>query len=262
MLFTTLSQASGLHLDVAAYYDTPVIKLRDVLLPRILNDPTSNPAPGGVLGPGGKVGLEVKKWFRNVPEEERMEGDAKVIDGVDLMHISHHAHSLIAELVIHYLQLQIAQMDEYDLYLEDDEDEEDTDMELTDIPGMLLSSAYTPSKKVARSNPFCTSTNSAFSDRRLQIPQDSSGWEEFSWEEKRYLVSKTPGSTISFPFVTRAKPRKYGGNDIGGEGYVKIGHWKSKVLGFGSVECWVDDEEHDKRRIDGWWETRERNMAM
>jgi hypothetical protein len=88
LLFSTLSQASSLHIDVAAYYDTPVISLRDVLLPRILNDPTSNPAPGGVLGPAAKVGLEVKKWFRNVPEEERIEGDAKVVDGVDLMHVS------------------------------------------------------------------------------------------------------------------------------------------------------------------------------
>ena len=87
-LFSTLAQASSLHIDVAAYYDTPVISLRDVLLPRILNDPTSNPAPGGVLGPEGQVGLEVKKWFRNVPEEERIEGDAKVVDGVDLMHVS------------------------------------------------------------------------------------------------------------------------------------------------------------------------------
>jgi len=77
-----------MHIDVAAYYDTPVISLRDVLLPRILNDPTANPAPGGVLGPAAKVGLEVKKWFRNVPEEEKIEGDAKVVDGVDLMHVS------------------------------------------------------------------------------------------------------------------------------------------------------------------------------
>jgi hypothetical protein len=88
LLFSTLAQASSLHIDVAAYYDTPVISLRDVLLPRILNDPTSNPTPGGVLGPEGKVGLEVKKWFRNVPEDEKIAGDAKVVDGVDLMHVS------------------------------------------------------------------------------------------------------------------------------------------------------------------------------
>jgi hypothetical protein len=92
LLFSTLSQASSVHIDVAAYYDTPVISLRDVLLPRILNDPTAIQAPGGVLGPGGKkehkVGLEVKKWFRNVPEAEAIAGDAKVVDGVDLMHVS------------------------------------------------------------------------------------------------------------------------------------------------------------------------------
>jgi hypothetical protein len=144
----------------------------------------------------------VKTWFRNVPEEERIEGDAKVVDGVDLMHvsrcrvrkrggdqltmgillstpfqISHHGHSLLAELVVHYLQLQIAQMEDYDLYLDDEEDESfDSDVELTDIPGMLLASAYAPNKKVRRTNPSCTSTNSAFESRRLVLPEKSSGW--------------------------------------------------------------------------------------
>jgi hypothetical protein len=89
---------------VAAYYDTPVISLRDVLLPRILNDPTSNPAPGGVLGPEGQVGLEVKKWFRNVPEEERIEGDAKVVDGVDLMHVSRIAETVDGGGLLNYFR--------------------------------------------------------------------------------------------------------------------------------------------------------------
>ena len=96
---------------------------------------------------------------------------------LNALQISHHAHSLLAELVIHYLQLQIAQMEDYDLYLEEEEDESfDTDVELTDIPGMLLASAYTPNKRVRRTNPSCTSTNSAFGSRRLDLPQVSNGW--------------------------------------------------------------------------------------
>jgi len=91
--------------------------------------------------------------------------------------ISHHGHSLLAELVVHYLQLQIAQMEEYDLYLDGEEEESfDDDVELTDIPGMLLSSAYSPNKRVRRTNPSCTSTNSAFASRRLLLPDNSTGW--------------------------------------------------------------------------------------
>jgi hypothetical protein len=42
LLFPQLSQASSLHVDVAAFYDTPVLSLRDVVLPRILNDLPAN----------------------------------------------------------------------------------------------------------------------------------------------------------------------------------------------------------------------------
>lgn len=90
LLFSTLSSASSLHIDVAAYYDTPVISIRDIVLPRILNDGTRRPSPGG----GAGVGLEIVKWFRNVPEEELVKGDAKNVyvaetdSWVDLMHVS------------------------------------------------------------------------------------------------------------------------------------------------------------------------------
>ncbi len=125
LLFPQLSQASSLHVDVAAYYDTPVISLRDVILPRILNNGPSNEQAVGsvdeVSRPRSKKrvtrrsildvlersglhrkagqeegedvaedfepgGSEVKKWFRNV--QNAGPSDKKVIGGVDLMHVS------------------------------------------------------------------------------------------------------------------------------------------------------------------------------
>ncbi len=94
LLFPQLSQASSLHVDVGAYYDTPVIGLRDVLLPRILNDHRSH----GVIDDRQKRGWaedrdagaaeegdEVRKWFRNV--KNAASTDTKVVGGVDLMHV-------------------------------------------------------------------------------------------------------------------------------------------------------------------------------
>jgi hypothetical protein len=85
-----LSGASSLHIDVAAYYDTPVISIRDIVLPRILNDETRKTS----TGVGIDVGVEVVKWFRNMPQEHMVVGDAKMVfvdeadKWVDLVHVS------------------------------------------------------------------------------------------------------------------------------------------------------------------------------
>lgn len=63
-----------------------------------------------------------------------------------------------------------------------------------------------------------------------------------------------------------------------GQGYVKLGHLRSNVLGLGSLDCWVDRDINldggllkDERsrgtlehptRVNGWWEIRERNQGV
>lgn len=87
--------------------------------------------------------------------------------------------------------------------------------------------------------------------------------ETYNWGEKRYLIAKKPGARISFPFEVKAKPIIIPGESPQGEGWVKIGHLRSNVLHLGSVDCWVGREgESEKTRIDGWWETKERNMGV
>lgn len=75
-LFKDLVTSAALHHDVAAFYDLPTLGLRDVLLPRLLENPDKT----------------LPQWFRTSPELQAGEADAKVRlwggQAVDLMHVS------------------------------------------------------------------------------------------------------------------------------------------------------------------------------
>lgn len=106
------------------------------------------------------------------------------------------------------------------------------------------------------------------------------------------MVTKEPGSRISIPFNVTAPAfhgpgRSSKPSDIKektpyrghGQGYVKIGHLRSNVLGLGSLDCWAEQdpetgndstpEKHRYKgtrefptRVDGWWDSRERNQGV
>ncbi|TXT11073.1 hypothetical protein VHUM_01824 [Vanrija humicola] len=48
----------------------------------------------------------------------------------------------------------------------------------------------------------------------------------------------------------------------GDGGTVAIGFQRSANYGLGSVHCWVDEDRAAGRRLDGWWEIKERNMGI
>lgn len=79
----------------------------------------------------------------------------------------------------------------------------------------------------------------------------------WAWQEKQYLVASEPGSLVSFDFTI---PPRIGHGSGKRNGRVLIGYQRSFGYGLGSVECWVD--EGARRRIDGWWEIKERNMGV
>lgn len=315
-----------------------------------------------------RVGDEIRKWFRNVDPVHVTPGDAKVVDGVDLMHvsthylpanlppsdsdaemrrelfwcersssplnpyyssflacspsvpfffscccfsfaislfvafrvrqISHHGHTLLSDLVIHYLELQMQKLMPYNAYLFS-EDQTSTRPGIsrmshsTDIPAMLLASQYDPNKRMRRDNPSCRSTNSFFTERRMVGPNDGKnqnsssgsesemrsvvgpehGWHLWNWGEKRYIRSRFPGSRISIPFEIQAEPSHSPPSSSiydrwQGEGYLKIGFQRSKTLGLGSVDCWVesgapvDRKQMRQRRFPRRSSERERGTEM
>ena len=101
------------------------------------------------------------------------------------------------------------------------------------------------------------------------------------------MVAKEPGSRISIPFNVTVpalledplgRTASESNSHMTGQGYVKLGHLRSNVLGLGSLECWVDraagtdgaSSENNRStgtlkhptRVDGWWDIRERNQGV
>lgn len=92
------------------------------------------------------------------------------------------------------------------------------------------------------------------SSHRLTSLTGRSSW---AWQEKRYLVSREPGSIVSFDFTI---PMQLNHGSAKRNGRVLIGYQRSFGYGLGSVDCWVDDGA--RKRIDGWWDIKERNMGV
>ena len=80
---------------------------------------------------------------------------------------------------------------------------------------------------------------------------------------KRNAAQKARGAESVKPLAERMDRRQYPDVDEIIEGArVMIGFQQSATLGLGSVYCWVDDNQSDGTRVDGWWEIEERNMGM
>ncbi|KAK4685602.1 hypothetical protein P7C73_g4544, partial [Tremellales sp. Uapishka_1] len=283
-LFPMLLTSSSLHQDVVAFYDIPSLSIRDVILPRILADPDT----------------QLPRWFRTGGDVAL--GDDKVREwggvAVDLMHISALGHALAAGLVIRYLEARMSTMvpTTWGRWTPSSM-KTSPGLRITDVPATSLTSPFDPLNPPLRRNPKCRSMNSpklhsqvsgtheaeimAEGVRGLVLKEGSDGWSKWSWKEKSYLVARDPGSIASFEFITGpaevplhetplpeldetedliTRRQSSMGSFQGGS--VHIAYQRSYNYGLGSVECWVDDDPVHKKRIDGWWHMRERNMGI
>jgi hypothetical protein len=86
----------------------------------------------------------------------------------------------------------------------------------------------------------CLSTRST---KHPLKPIRQTGWSDWAWKDKAYVIAKEPGARATFAI------------SVGPNGVVKISYLMSKTFGLGSVKCWIDSNEEGGRRVDGWWDT-------
>jgi len=74
------------------------------------------------------------------------------------------------------------------------------------------------------------------------VPYAMDGWYPWSWKDKSYFVSKTPGAKITFEV------------ELAGMGIVLVSYLRSRVFGLGDLKCWLDDKAYDPKVFEGYWD--------
>ncbi|WVW79988.1 hypothetical protein I302_101961 [Kwoniella bestiolae CBS 10118] len=140
---------------------------------------------------------------------------------VDVMHISARGHALAAGLVIRYLQDQIERSAPPSYFRKAlsrfaSSYIKKPPLRILDVPSTSLTGQFNPSQRDPMHVPVCRSENSprlhgkissAEDDisegygQGLQLAEGSHGWTQWSWAEKRYLISREPGSIAIFDFI-------------------------------------------------------------
>jgi len=230
--YDQISTGEDLHLPIAAYYDTPVVNLRNFLLPHILRASEQDVIP-----------LE-KHWF------------SAWVGYVDTNHISEAGHHLLNDLFISMTQRVLCQQIHDDTHsikfanftqISEFFPSEDT---LEQLPRLSLLSRYDHNTTAPFVSAFCRSMSSK---KHPLTPEKSQGWERWHYPsrpDKVYLRATEAGSTISFKVRTE------------GLGVVRLTYLRSKTFGLGNALCWIDNHRDQGRKFWGWWTVDNVNLLV
>ncbi|KAJ3985709.1 hypothetical protein F5890DRAFT_1552916 [Lentinula detonsa] len=272
LMFSTITMGGDLHTAIAEYYDTPIISIRNVLLPHILRTTQLNPSDTSVED----------YWF---------EHDS---NGIDLRHLSLHGHRMLGDLLKsftsrvacegwHEEQQQQAsshnkdtnvvggsdwapydsdRLEEFTPSLPNPNDGEDVSEY---IPRQSLFQKYDHTTILRPATPFCRTTNTlagtayyspyAHLLEPLPAPLSTEGPDAFAmWSHpenpgKVWLTARKPGVKAAFNVQTSALGR------------VRVTYLRSESFGLGSMWCWLDDNRQKGRRLDGYWHLKDINVA-
>ncbi|KAJ9121924.1 hypothetical protein QFC24_004506 [Naganishia onofrii] len=223
LLFDPITQGGDLHIGIAHYYDLPVINIRSLIFPPILDDY-----------------LAAERFFTmNARKSENQTFD----DLVDYRHINIEGHEILANLTRLYIERQFCKMQALETLSSRGEDPSIQSSEWASkhrfdtVPKMMVTKMYHKENNVAPLRPQCFST---MSQKHPLKPAEQSGWEPWSWKDKHYLVAKEPGAKASFAFTSEI-------------GILKVFHQHSAKYGLGQADCWVDDDVHIKKRLESYW---------
>ncbi|KAH7106459.1 hypothetical protein BKA62DRAFT_766006 [Auriculariales sp. MPI-PUGE-AT-0066] len=220
--FTRLTTGGDLHTAIAEYYDTPVISLRNSLLPQLM-----------------KTNSSIETFFYKKP------------DGlVDTRHIGVRGHQMAGELLAAYTQRQICAMAQQQAlapeHLTGISEASQLALDLDDVPSHLLFSGFNDPPALVL-DPYCSSTRTK---KHPLVPDFNDGrWQNWAWmlggghKEKKYVLAKEPGAKIGFKVPVRG----------GGMGRIRIQYLRSAQFGLGILKCWLDDDTENVARADGYW---------
>ncbi|GJJ12747.1 hypothetical protein Clacol_006992 [Clathrus columnatus] len=229
----------NLQVTSAQYYDTPILSIRNFLVPYILKH------------------AELDEYYF-----------CKNKEGTDWRHVDVHGHKVMADILIAYTQRQIcavemgkSRLQKADLKI----NEQLPKMEdLDDIPRK-----YDRDTVLEKFSPTCQSVRTT---KHPLTPIENQGWYVSTsatiiiishcsylfgrtiWTfkgrlDKPYLVAKNPGDFVKFEVLVGTMRR------------VRITYLKSKTFGLGDVWCWLDDDRAKGTKVSGWWNKENLNIA-
>ncbi|TXT15739.1 hypothetical protein VHUM_00242 [Vanrija humicola] len=216
LVFDQILVGGDLTYGVAQFYDTPALSLRNMLLPHIVQNKT-----------------HVVEYFNH---EHNMVPDPDTFVGVDLRHIGTRGHELSGDLIIAYLELQLAEMDAAEaaagLGWSIDS--------LYPIPPLfpgLLAKKFNPAMPpVPAFKPSCFA---AHSDIAPLAPSKQNGWRKWAWKDKTYLVADEPGASFEYELSLN-------------HGSIVLYYLRSREFGLGNLGCEVVGQSK-RRKIQGYW---------
>ncbi|KAL7421350.1 hypothetical protein Q5752_004235 [Cryptotrichosporon argae] len=159
-----------LQYGIASWYETPLITLRNPLLPQVMRNHSL-----------------LNDWYYN--------------DGhwLDITHLQSYGHARLGDLVIAYIEKQLCEMDA----IEAAAGTTDVDVlyPIEPLPRLLLTMRYDQTTTLPTFRPNCFTVGSP---RSPLVPVAQSGWRQWSWGDKTFWIADEPGATISFPFTATA----------------------------------------------------------
>ncbi|KAJ4470802.1 hypothetical protein J3R30DRAFT_3710698 [Lentinula aciculospora] len=259
LMFSSITMGGDLHTAVAQYYDTPIVSVRNVLLPHIFRSTELNSSDTSVED----------YWFHHNG------GD------IDLRHLGTNGHRILADLLISFTsrvacegwrEEQQAATQQHDIVGGFDwhpegriengvtpslpNPNEGSDVSEY-IPRQSLFQQYDHASVLLPAKPSCqiASPNAKHPLNPLPPPLSTLGPDAFSlWSHpknpgKVWLTARKPGVTVAFRVRTSAWGR------------VRVTYLRSESYGLGSVWCWVDEQREKGRRLDGWWQQKNIHVA-
>ncbi|KAJ3723604.1 hypothetical protein DFJ43DRAFT_648958 [Lentinula guzmanii] len=256
LMFSRITMGGDLHTAVAQYYDTPIVSVRNVLLPHIFRSTELNSSDTSVED----------YWFHHNAD-----------GAIDLRHLGVNGHRILADLLISFTS-RVACEDWHEEQAASHPDsrnefvggfawapypEDRFENSVTPslpnpnegqdvseyIPRQSLFQKYDHTTRLLPAKPSCqiASPNAKHPLAPLPYPLSTEGPDAFAlWShpknpDKIWLTGRKPGTKVAFRVRTSALGR------------VRVTYLRSEGYGLGSAWCWVGEEREKGQRLDGWW---------